>query len=166
MSDEATREKIRQAIITHSSAVGLGLICPHCGGGLAGGDWNSFWNTVKHPETWAERITNEITNPNSDLKTKVIPAVKEAIKTGKEISGIVNGAGMKDSDSDDGADSASDTAGALMDRPGKGRWSAAAKARAKQRALNPNSHASKVKAYLKKHPGASLGEASRAVSKK
>jgi hypothetical protein len=128
--------------------VGLGLMCPHCGGALAGGDWNSFTDAFKHgPAHFFNAAKNEIINPNSDLKTKVIPAVKEVVKLAEDVVPIV---------------------GRVRKLVGGGarRWSPEARAAAKQRASNPNSHAAKVKAYLKKYPGTSLAVASRAVSNK
>ena len=141
MSDEALRARIRQAVLQRTSMVGMGMACPHCGG-----DWNSFFNTLKNPSTWAERLTNEIVNPNSDLKTKVIPGVQKALKIAEEVAPKVR--------------EAANTLGI-----GSGRWSPEARLRARQRAANPNSHAAKVKAYMKEHgPGVKLADASRAVA--
>jgi len=142
-SDEELRQRVKDAILRHSSMVGLGMTCPHCGQ-PKGGDWNSFWNTVSHPETWGKAIANEVSNPNSDLRAKVIPTVQKGIEIAKQVAPLIGlGAGR-----------------------GRGRWSDEARMRAKERAKNPNSHASKVKAYMKKHPNATLGEASKMVSKK
>lgn len=206
-SDEATRSKIREAIVRHSSMIGLGLSCPHCGGDLHGGDWqsdirdafnpqkngfnasvadtgrkfNEAGRKIKHEFTdpnsltgqVARKVTNEFVDKDSLLRAKYLPA---AAKVGNVLAPLLDaigpGLGTAVKTGLNGAQTVNQgarelgygLAGGSDDGRLRGRWSEAAKARARQRSENPNSHASKVKAYLKKHPGTSLGEASRAVS--
>ena len=139
-TDAELRQRIRDAILRHSSMVGLGMACSHCGQ-YTGGDWNAFWNTVSHPEQWGKAIAHEVSDPTSDLRAKVIPAVKKGVEIAQKVAPLIGLGGKK-------------------------KWSMEARERAKERAKNPHSHASKVKAYMKKHPEVNLGEASKMVSKK
>ena len=202
MDDKELRARIKEAIIRQSSAVGLGLACPHCGGGLSGAgiwDWadpnknglnasiadtgrkikNEFTNPNSLLAQGVKKVGNEFTNKDSVLRGKILP---EAAKIANVVTPFLAGipgvgeaaealnAGLQ------GAQKANQGAksvglGLELQRRGeelqrrKGGWSDEAKARARARAAAPGSHGSKVKAYMKKHKGCSLAEASKAVSK-
>jgi hypothetical protein len=177
MSDAIVRSRIRAALLEHSSQVGLGLRCSHCGQ-EKGGDWqedirnafnpdkngfnksvqdtqrkidasnaivkNEFVNPQSLLRKGVDKVAHEIFDGDSDFNKKIMPAIDRTLNTVEKVAKVAKLVGM-------GA-------------PKKGAWSPEAKARAQARAKNPHSHASKVKAYMKKH-NCSLAEASKAVSK-
>ena len=190
MRNDPLREKIRQAVILQSSAVGLGLACPHCG--AQGGDWqsdirdafnpqknglnasiadtgrkvkNEFTNQNSLLSQAAKKVGNEFTDKNSILRGKIIPI---AATVGKYIAPVLNSivplSGTALSAGLNAISTANEGAKAIGFGM-KGKWSPEAKARARARAMDPKSHASKVKKYMQKHPQATLGEASRACAK-
>lgn len=183
MRDEAIRQKIRESLIQHSSEVGLGLRCPHCGA-PTGGDWmsdirnafdpnknglnRSIEDTKRKIDDSNAKIRNEFENPDSLLRQGVGKFTNELVNDDSDFRKKILPQIEK------GVDSVGRVIGigkkivgmGLDEKKKKGSWSPEAKARARARASNPHSHASKVKAYMKKHKSASLAEASRAVSQK
>jgi len=174
MSDKVVKQRIRQALIQHSSEVGLGLRCSHCGQPVEGGDLGqkirdafdpnknglnaSIQDTGRKIQQSNEKVKHEFVNPKSVLRSKVLPILATVAKF-LPIP-VVSQALM-------GAQAVNAGAQALgFGLKKKGGWSQEAKDRAKARARAPNSHASKVKAYMKKNKSATLAEASRAVSGK
>lgn len=95
MDEQALRQRIRKILLQQAAekgqAVGRGISAGGVSAGgrrkvKKGGDWNSFWNTVQHPDQWAPAIAHEVTDPNSDLRAKIIPA-------GQKIAEVVSGLG-------------------------------------------------------------------------
>ena len=84
MSDAALCQRIKEILIEQAR---IRVGAPKAGGAVSGGadsggklrksrkggDWASFVNTMNHPDTWGAKIQNEITNPDSDLRAKIIP---------------------------------------------------------------------------------------------
>lgn len=196
-SDAMLRAKIREAVIRQATAVGLGLTCPHCGGGLAGGDWQSdirdafnpqknglnasiadTGQKIKHEFTdqnsllgqAARKVKHEFVDKESILRAKILPA---AAKVGTFLAPAINmvapGVGTAISTGLNTAERVNQGAKSvglgLKNDGRKGRWSPEARERARQRAADPQSHASKVKVYMRKHPSSTLAEASRACAK-
>ena len=195
MSDAELRARIKEAIIRQSSAVGLGLVCPHCGGGLSGAgiwDWadpnknglnasiadtgrkikNEFTNPNSLLAQGVKKVGNEFTNKDSVLRSKILPEASKianvvtpflaGVPGVGEVAEAINAGIQGAQKANQGAKSVG--LGLELQRR-KGGWSEEAKARARARASAPGSHGAKVKAYMKKHKGCSLAEASKAVSK-
>jgi hypothetical protein len=88
MSDAALRQRIKEILIEQAR---IRVGAPKAGGAVSGGadsggklrksrkggDWASFVNTMNHPDTWGAKIQNEITNPDSDLRAKIIPVAQQ-----------------------------------------------------------------------------------------
>jgi hypothetical protein len=89
MSDAALRQQIKEILIEQAR---IRVGAPKAGGAVSGGadsggklrksrkggDWASFViNTMNHPDTWGAKIQNEITNPDSDLRAKIIPVAQQ-----------------------------------------------------------------------------------------
>jgi hypothetical protein len=88
MSDAALRQRIKEILIEQAR---IRVGAPKAGGAVSGGadsggklresrkggDWASFVNTMNHPDTWGAKIQNEITNPDSDLRAKLIPVAQQ-----------------------------------------------------------------------------------------
>lgn len=83
VSDSELRKQIRDAIVQHSSEVGLGLRCPECGQTVEGGDWMqqirdafdpnknglnaSIADTKAKFDDFGRKVKNEFENPDSKL---------------------------------------------------------------------------------------------------
>jgi len=88
MSDAALRQRIKEILIEQAR---IRVDAPKAGGAVSGGAdsggklrksrkggvWASFVNTMNHPDTWGAKIQNEITNPDSDLRSKIIPVAQQ-----------------------------------------------------------------------------------------
>jgi hypothetical protein len=117
---------------------------------------NEFENPDSKLAQFGKKVKNEFVNPKSVLREKILPvAAKIAPFVAPELAPFITGAQQ--------VNQAAQSVGLGMKK--KGAWSEEAKERARRRSADPKSHASKVKAYMKKHKGVSLAEASSAVSK-
>lgn len=61
----------------------------------SGGGWNEFADAFRHgPQHFFERAANEVTNKNSDLRAKIVPAVVSAVdKVAPVLNAIAPGVG-------------------------------------------------------------------------
>lgn len=120
---------------------------------------HEFENPNSDLAKFGRKVANELGNENSHLR-RGLKGFVSGVNQAKEVVGAVNVLRGKGLDGPEGPTRPVQEVSIPVVK--KRKWSEEAKARAKARAQDKNSHANKVKAYMKKH-GVSLAEASKAV---
>ena len=133
---------------------------------------NEFTNPNSVLAQTAKKVGHEFTDKDSLLRAKYLPEAANIANKVTPFLAAIPGVGEAAEALNSGIQAAqkvnqgAKSVGLGLVDKSKHRWSAEAKARARERAANPNSHANKVKRYLKAHPGTSFGAASKAVANK